>query len=184
MTTGRDRPAGRGCRAASTPWGVCLVLTAGLLLACGRAESPRETRTQPTSQPPAAPASGEGPPTARGVGAGQSSTVPAREPAPAERRRAEPPAPTGAESPRSRSRATPPAAAVPGSLPKAWVVRSILVGPDRRLALLDGHIVGPGDRLDGQVVEDVAADTVILRDAGGRRRAIRVGPAAKGLVVR
>ncbi len=72
----------------------------------------------------------------------------------------------------------------PAQAPRAWKVRCILLSDDRRLALVDTRIVGPGDRLDGLTVAEVAADRVVLRDTAGRRRTLPVGLAPRGVTVR
>ena len=63
-------------------------------------------------------------------------------------------------------------------------VRSILVGDDRRLALVDGRIVGPGDRVGGAVVMDIGPRTVDVREAGGGRRRLELARPAPRAEVR
>jgi len=50
------------------------------------------------------------------------------------------------------------------------VLGTILYSPDRRLAIIDGRIVGPGDDVRGARVVDITPDAVLLRDAQGRLR--------------
>ncbi len=53
------------------------------------------------------------------------------------------------------------------SLSSAPVVRSILFSPQRRLALVDGRVVGIGDELPSGVVADIVRDAVIIRLPSG-----------------
>ncbi|MCA1562430.1 MAG: hypothetical protein LC753_01690 [Acidobacteria bacterium] len=46
-------------------------------------------------------------------------------------------------------------------------VNSILVSPDRRLAVLDGAIVGVGDAVGLRVVVQIEPEAVILREPSG-----------------
>lgn len=57
-------------------------------------------------------------------------------------------------------------AAVPPSAPLP-VVSSILIGSDRRLAIVNGRIVGIGDRVGARVVAAIDRDSVLFRDASG-----------------
>jgi len=52
------------------------------------------------------------------------------------------------------------------------VLRTILYSPERRLAIIDGRIVQMGDEIKGARVIDIAATTVLLRDAKGRLRSL------------
>lgn len=65
-----------------------------------------------------------------------------------------------------------------------WRVRSILLAPERRLALVDGRIVGPGDRVGGVTVVDITEEAVVFTDAQGRRQRMELPRAAPGVVVR
>ena len=49
-------------------------------------------------------------------------------------------------------------------LPK---VDSILVDQERRLAILDGAVVGVGDPIGARVVAQIDRDTVVLREPSG-----------------
>jgi len=67
----------------------------------------------------------------------------------------------------SRSRpASPPETALPFDA----VLGTILYSPDRRLAIVDGRIVGPGDEVRGARVIDITPTAVMLRDSQGRLR--------------
>jgi hypothetical protein len=58
-----------------------------------------------------------------------------------------------------------------GPLVPPPVVTSILISGDRRVARIDGRIVGVGDRLGSDVVESIEPGVVVLvTDNGGRRR--------------
>jgi hypothetical protein len=54
-----------------------------------------------------------------------------------------------------------------------WRLQSTLVADDRRLAIINGRTVGPGDRVDGAMVKDVRQDGVTL-DVEGRRIELRL----------
>src|SRR5262249_10570566 len=47
---------------------------------------------------------------------------------------------------------------------------TILYAPDRKLAIVDGRIVGVGDEIRGARVTEITPDAVMLRDAQGRLR--------------
>jgi len=70
-------------------------------------------------------------------------------------------------SPQARARRP-----TPSEVPLAFdaVLGTILYSPDRRLAIIDGRIVGPGDDVRGARVVDITPDAVLLRDAQGRLR--------------
>jgi hypothetical protein len=59
------------------------------------------------------------------------------------------------------------------------VVGTILYSPDRKLAIIDGHIVGPGDEVRGARIIDITAGTVTLRDGQGRMRRLTVSAGAR-----
>jgi hypothetical protein len=52
------------------------------------------------------------------------------------------------------------------------VLGTILYSPDRKLAIVDGRIVGIGDQVRGARITDITPSTVLLRDAEGRLRAL------------
>jgi hypothetical protein len=45
---------------------------------------------------------------------------------------------------------------------------TVLYSPDRKLAIIDGRIVAPGDEVRGARVIDITHGTVTLRDGQGR----------------
>jgi hypothetical protein len=49
-----------------------------------------------------------------------------------------------------------------------------LYSPDRKLAIVNGRIVGVGDDIGGARIVDMTASTVLLRDAQGRLRSLAV----------
>jgi hypothetical protein len=55
------------------------------------------------------------------------------------------------------------------------VLGTILYSPDRKLAIVDGRIVGPGDPVSGARVVDITPSTVLLRDGRGRLRSLTLG---------
>jgi hypothetical protein len=120
-------------------------------------------RAQPTSAPARAPASGTVP---------QSSPTPpvARtplEPIPVQPVPAAPPA-------RARP-AVPPEVALPFDA----ALGTILYSADRKLAIVDGRIVGIGDEVRGARVVDITQTAVMLRDAQGRLRRLTLGAGAR-----
>jgi hypothetical protein len=52
----------------------------------------------------------------------------------------------------------------PAPLPR---VDGIAISGERRLAILDGSIVGPGDRIAGRTVKRIDANGVLLGEPGG-----------------
>lgn len=54
-----------------------------------------------------------------------------------------------------------------------WRLQSTLVADDRRLAIINGRTVGPGERVDGATVRDVRQDGVTL-EIDGRRVELRL----------
>lgn len=63
-------------------------------------------------------------------------------------------------------------------LPFEAVLGTILYSPDRKLAIVDGRIVGPGDEMKGARIVDITPSEVLLRDAQGQlwRLALAPGP--------
>jgi hypothetical protein len=55
------------------------------------------------------------------------------------------------------------------------VLGTILYSPDRKLAIVNGRIVGPGDEVNGARIVDITPTTVLLRDAQGRLRNLTLG---------
>ena len=60
-------------------------------------------------------------------------------------------------------------------LPFEAALGTILYGPDRRLAIIDGRIVQVGDQVNGARVVDITSTDVFLRDAQGRLRQLALG---------
>jgi hypothetical protein len=64
------------------------------------------------------------------------------------------------------------------------VVSSILYSSHRRVALIDGRIVGPGDRIGANVVHSIEPDAVIVLMADGQTRRLQLSrstpPARRG----
>lgn len=54
------------------------------------------------------------------------------------------------------------------------VVASILFSTDRRLAVIDGRIVRPNDRVGTATVVDILPKAVVLEFAGGERRTVEL----------
>jgi hypothetical protein len=58
--------------------------------------------------------------------------------------------------------------------PPAPVVSSILISDGRRLARVDGRIVGPGDRLPAGIVQSIEPDAVVFAGPDGRSRRVEI----------
>jgi hypothetical protein len=67
----------------------------------------------------------------------------------------------------------------PPPVPFDAVLGSILYSADRKFAIVDGRIVGPGDEVNGARVVDITTSTVLLRDAGGRLRSLSLTSSAR-----
>jgi hypothetical protein len=52
---------------------------------------------------------------------------------------------------------------------------TILYSADRRLAIVNGRIVGIGDEVNGARIVDITATSVLLRDARNRLRILTLG---------
>jgi hypothetical protein len=59
-------------------------------------------------------------------------------------------------------------AAAPRSEPLA-ILSAVMGAPDRRVAILNGRVVRPGDRVDGMTVERVDAEGLVYVRNGARR---------------
>ena len=59
----------------------------------------------------------------------------------------------------------------------SWQLQSIMVGPDRRIAVINGEIVREGTPVNGATVLTIDPASVLL-DAGGRRLRLRLFDAA------
>jgi hypothetical protein len=70
------------------------------------------------------------------------------------------------------SRVTPPREM---PLPFDASLGTILYGPERRLAIIDGRIVQVGDQINGARVVDITSTDVFLRDGQGRLRQLALG---------
>ena len=108
------------------------------------------------------------------VGAARSAAAPGTPvAAPAVRtptRREQPPtAPPAVDVPPVARRLEPP------PLPFEAVLGTILYSPDRKFAIVNGRIVGPGDEVNGARIVDITPTTVLLRDAQGRLRSLSLG---------
>lgn len=91
-------------------------------------------------------------------------------------RRAEPlPAARPARGSETSARGAPAAAGVQATEPFDAVLETILFGSERKLAIVDGHIVQPGDAVGGLRVTEITQTAVILRDVEGRVRSLLVG---------
>lgn len=60
--------------------------------------------------------------------------------------------------------------AAAAAVPPEPVVSSILLSSGRRIALVDGRIVRPGDRLPAGIVRSIEPDAVVITAAGGQTR--------------
>ena len=56
------------------------------------------------------------------------------------------------------------------ALPFDGSLGTILYSPDRKLAIIDGQIIGVGDEVRGARVSDITSTTVFLRDSNGKLR--------------
>jgi len=92
-----------------------------------------------------------------------------------------PPAPTpvAAITPLEAPQPAPPRARLPllpgSALPFDAVLGTILYSPGRRLAIVDGGIVAPGDEVRGARILEITPDAVLLRDGQGRLRRLELG---------
>jgi len=68
--------------------------------------------------------------------------------------------------------------------PSRLSVRTILVGADRALALVDGRIVRVGDRIGSAVVLAIGPRVVEVREADGSRRTLELARPAPGAELR
>jgi len=97
------------------------------------------------------------------------------------------PARPAAEAPATAVTRVPPARqpppAEPPPVPFPAVLGTILYSPDRKYAIVNDRIVGPGDEVNGARVVDITPTTVLLRDEKGRLRSLTLGagrtPAAR-----
>jgi hypothetical protein len=68
-----------------------------------------------------------------------------------------------------------PRAIVEAALPFEADLETILYGPDRRLALVDGRIVEVGDVVRGATIVEITTNAVMLRDGRGQLRRLTAG---------
>ncbi len=81
------------------------------------------------------------------------------------------------------SSAAPPAVwATPPPVPFDAVLGTILHSPDRKFAIVNGRIVGPGDEVNGARIVDITPTRVLLRDAQGRLRSLTLRAAGRAPV--
>jgi hypothetical protein len=73
-------------------------------------------------------------------------------------------------APQLPSAPAPPSRAVETALPFEASLGTILFGPDRALAIVDGRIVGIGDEVRDARVLEITSNAVMLRDAQGKLR--------------
>ena len=64
-------------------------------------------------------------------------------------------------------------------LPFDATLGTILYSPDRKLAIIDGRIVGIGDEVRGARVTDITPSAVLLRDPQGRLRRLALSPGGR-----
>jgi hypothetical protein len=69
-------------------------------------------------------------------------------------------------------RVAPPARPPEVAVPFDASLATILYSPDRKLAIIDGRIVGVGDEVRGARVTDITPSAVFLRDRDGKLRRI------------
>jgi hypothetical protein len=83
------------------------------------------------------------------------------------------PEPPATAVPRVAPSRQPPAE--PPPVPFPAVLGTILYSPDRKYAIINDRIVGPGDEVNGARVVDITPTTVLLRDEKGRLRSLTLG---------
>jgi MSHA biogenesis protein MshK len=66
--------------------------------------------------------------------------------------------------------------AAPGVAPGGLVLQSILISPERKAAVINGKVVGPGESIDGYMLIAIAEDVAVLKD-GDRIQRLRLYPA-------
>lgn len=62
------------------------------------------------------------------------------------------------------------AGAAPAPAPQGPVLQSVLISPERRLAVIDGRTVALGDKFGSATLASVTETEVILKDDSGSRR--------------
>lgn len=66
--------------------------------------------------------------------------------------------------------------AAPGAATSGLVLQSILISPERKMAVISGKVVGPGESIDGYMLIAIAEDVAVLKD-GDRIQKLRLYPA-------
>jgi MSHA biogenesis protein MshK len=51
----------------------------------------------------------------------------------------------------------------------SWVLQSVLISPERRFAIINGHVVAPGEWVNGALLLEVAEGSATLRTSEGRK---------------
>jgi len=64
-------------------------------------------------------------------------------------------------------------------LPFDAALGTILYSSDRKLAIIDGRIIGVGDEIRGARVVEITQSAVLLRDGQGHLRRLAVGAGAR-----
>lgn len=123
-----------------SPSTAAAVLTAPLMPALPENEPPPASRPTPVQEPP------RSAPADSGLAPTAEAPPPPKPPPPA--------------------RPRPPEVALPFDAS----LQTILFGPERRLAIVDGRIVGEGDEIKGARVVEITQNAVLLRDGQGRLR--------------
>ncbi len=68
------------------------------------------------------------------------------------------------------------ASALATAAPARPIVQTIIIGADRRYAVVDGRAVAPGDQVRGMQVVRIAESSVTLRDATGKNLEVDLLP--------
>jgi hypothetical protein len=95
-------------------------------------------------------------------------------PAPAVAGAADKPAAPAASAARGAAAVEVPVAP-PAPLQFAGELQTILYGPERRLAVIDGRILQPGDEIRGVRIVEITPTAVVVRDRMGRQARLHVG---------
>ena len=110
----------------------------------------------------------------------QSGAVSEGGPVPSERQRVEGPIGSfGATEAETQTHQVP---ARPRKLPTTPRLTSIMIGGDRKLAMLGGSIVGVGDRVGPWIVVGIHPQSVTLRDRSGAEIDVFLGPSVRPAV--
>jgi hypothetical protein len=143
---------------------------------------PPVSRPAPVTTPPPPPVSRPAPMVTTPPLPPQRSTAP-----PVVAQRAEPSPRRAASSTMPEAGVPPPTRAPSGArtaarvaeveqpLPFEATLGTILYSPDRKLAIVDGRIVGVGDEVRGARIVDITSTAVLLRDKQGRLRRLTLG---------